>query len=267
MTSLKDQFDRDGYVVVRQLLSAEETDAYRGLLRRHSGLDDSDFSKRFARSGGWSKPDGVTSTPDFWPLIFNQGLLEVVRETLGPEARYTQHSDLHVHVGSVGWHRDSAHRAFGEGPDWDESRAPYLIARVAIYLQSHAESGSALGVIPGSHRQDESSRRAAGEVERGAKLLRTLRIKEQLPPLLRTRRVWIKTDPGDCVVFNQRLLHTGNRIRGPKYAIFLSYGAPNEHARNHRRYYLEDRQELRYGDYPPELAGRLRDAALYLETT
>ena len=267
MSALKDQFDRDGYVVVRQLLAEDEVETYKGLLRRHSGLDDSSFSKGFASSGGWSKPDGVTSTPDFWPLIFNQRLLHVVRETLGPEARYTQHSDLHVHVGSVGWHRDSAHRAFGVGPDWDESRVPYLIARVAIYLQDHAESGSALGVIPGTHRQDEASRRAAREVERGAKLLGKLRIKEQLPPLLRARPVWIKTEPGDCVVFNQRLFHSGSKIRGPKYAIYLSYGAPNEHAHNHRRYYLEERTDLGYGDYPPDLAGRLREEELYLERT
>jgi len=265
MSALKDQFDREGYAVVRQLLSPDEAKTYKALLRQHSGLDDTSFSKRFASSGGWSKPDGVTSTPDFWPLIFNERLLEVIRETLGPDARYTQHSDLHVHVGSVGWHRDSAHRTFGEGPDWDESRVPYLIARVAIYLQTHAESGSALGVIPGSHRQDEASRRVAREVQRGAKLLGALRIKEQLPPLLRARPVWIKTEPGDCVIFNQRLYHTGSKIRGPKYAMYLSYGAPNEHAQNHRRYYLENRPDLGYDDYPGELAARLREAELYLE--
>jgi len=267
MSALKDQFNRDGYVVARQLLSPDEVQTYRDLLGHHSGLDDSSFRKDFASSGGWSKPDGVTSTSDFWPLIFNERLLEVVRDTLGPDARYTQHSDLHVHVGSVGWHRDSAHRTFGEGPDWDESRAPYLIARVAIYLQSYGESGSALGVIPGTHRQDKKSKRAAREVERGTKLLRILRIKERLPPLPRTRPVWIKTEPGDCVVFNQRLLHSGNRIHGPKYAIFLSYGAPNEHAHNHRRYYIDDRQDLGYGDYPTDLADRLREAELYLEKT
>jgi hypothetical protein len=81
---------------------------------------------------------------------------------------------------------------------------------------------------------------------------------------LTLRTAWIKTEPGDCVIFNQRLLHSASRITGPKYSIFLSYGAPNEHSRNHRRYYMYERPDIGYGDYPTELAQKLQEAGLYL---
>lgn len=76
--------------------------------------------------------------------------------------------------------------------------------------------------------------------------------------------VWIRTEPGDCVIFNQRALHSANNIHGPKYAIFLSYGADNEHSPNHRRYYIYKRPDAGSGDYPPELAERLKAACLHL---
>ena len=89
-------------------------------------------------------------------MIDHPKLIPAVRELLGPKARYTQHSDLHAHRANVSWHRDSACRTFGVGPDWDESHEPYQVARVAIYLQTFAESHSFLGVIPGSHRHEEA---------------------------------------------------------------------------------------------------------------
>ena len=57
----------------------------------------------------------------------------------------------------------------------------------------------------------------------------------------------------------------GNFIRGPKYAIFLSYGADNVHSREHRLYYIENRKELGYADYPSELAAKLREEDLFLK--
>lgn len=257
---LRHQFDKDGFFVIPGLLTAGEVADFKSKMQQHSGLTDADFDEAKARRGGWFMPDGVTRTEDFWPLIFNERLVSAIRDSVGPDARYTQHSDLHVHHGTVGWHRDSANREFGVGPDWDESREPYRIARVAIYLQPYGASGSKLGVLPGTqHRESRVLRTELGLHER----LRAKR-PDRLPPVLSARTRWIPTEPGDCVIFNQRILHSGSHIHGPKYAIFLSYGADNHHSRNHRRYYIEKRSELGYGDYPQALAERLRQQDLYL---
>jgi hypothetical protein len=287
----KEQFERDGYVVIPSLLSAEEAAHYRAEIQKLSAIGDADWkAKRF------ECPDGVSKHRQFWPLIDHPRLIPAIREVLGPTARYTQHSDLHAHRGGVSWHRDSACRTFGVGPDWDESKAPYQVARVAIYLQTYDESHSALGVIPGSHRYEEGvwGRQRAiwwplfrlreaisakwGELSRGDQLPAEMRLQNFPHMLIRTRPragklpwpppqapVWVRTQPGDCIIFNQRLYHSANDITGPKYAVFLSYAAENEHGCNHIAYYRNIRKDLAYGPLDPELAEVLKAKGLFID--
>lgn len=259
----KQQFERQGYIVLPGLLSAEEAKSYRALLQRISALSDNDARDDDLRRKGWKDPDGVTQRREFWPLVFHPRLVAALRDILGPEVRYTQHSDLHVHHGAVGWHRDCANRVFGVGPDWDERACRYGVVRVAFYLQSYAESGFALGLIPGSHRAEQAATRL--ELRAWEHLSRFAAFRKRIPPLWLTTKQWVKTEPGDCIIFDQRVLHTGSPIRGPKYAMFLSYGVENEHSRRHRRFYLFERPDLRYQDFPAELTAQLREAGLYLD--
>jgi hypothetical protein len=261
---LRRQFEEEGYIVVPGLLKPDEVERYKTELQRLSGLDDSAFDPDPERRSTWTKPDGITTEPAFWPLIFDERLMSLVRAVLGPNARYTQHSDLHVHYGAAGWHRDSADREYGVGRDWDETRAPYAVARVAIYLQPYEQSRSRLGVIPGSHRREP---RFANKERAVMDLVSRLRPKEKrplTPPFVTMPRKWIDTQPGDCVIFNQRLYHSSSLTYGPKYSLFMSYGLDNEHSVNHRRYYMFERPDARYGDYPDALAEELRRHDLYL---
>jgi hypothetical protein len=89
--------------------------------------------------------------------------------------------------------------------------------------------------------------------------------KDFIQPLVSVKPLWTPVDAGDCVIFNQRLYHTGNRPVGPKYAMFLSYGVENEHSRNHVRYYRHERKDLNYQKPLPELEQKLRDQNLLLE--
>src|SRR5215468_8489080 len=146
--SLNDQFHEDGFVVVRGLLTASEVASYIARLEALAGEKDR-----------WTQPDGVNRNPEFWPVIFNEQLLRTVRELLGPDVRYLPHNDLHLGFSSFSWHRDSVNRAFGNGPDWDETREPYRIARVGIYLQRFEDSHFKLGLVTGSHRPDEAADR------------------------------------------------------------------------------------------------------------
>jgi hypothetical protein len=289
--SRRQQFERDGYVVIPGLLSAEEAAHYRTEIQQLSGIGDAEFPKKLFECA-----DGVSKNRQFWPLIDHPKLIPVIREMLGPTARYTQHSDLHAHRGGVGWHRDSACRTFGVGPDWDESKDPYQVARVAIYLQSYAESHSSLGVIPGSHRYEhgvwgkdsavwrrlialrERALSTWGKLTRGEGLPHEMRLQNFPDKLIRTRPragklpwppptnpVWIRTEPGDCVVFNQRLYHSASPLIGPKYAVFLSYATENTHGRNHIAYYRHIRKDLRYGPLDPELAETLKANDLFID--
>jgi hypothetical protein len=293
MIDMKKEFEERGYVVIPGLLSPDETAHYRAEIQKLSGIGDEDFGKKV-----YACPDGVTLHRPFWPLITHEPLLKAIRTLLGPTVRYTQHSDLHAHRACEppsrnsigGWHRDSACRDFNVGPDWDESIEPYQIVRVAFYLQTYAESHSSLGVVPGSHRFEQKLdgnayrlwKRVLGAEHRVKQALWRMGLAEEpyyyhpwffhrtkparWPLLSRpTDPVWIKTEPGDCIIFSQRLYHSPSPIVGPKYAVYLSYSAENEHGRNHMRYYRYIRKELRYGPADPELAEILKDHDLYMD--
>lgn len=250
--TLCQQFAQDGFIVERNLLPTVEIDAYRERLRELAAGKDR-----------WTEPDGVCRHPEFWPVIFNPRLLALVRELLGPDIKFLPHNDLHVGFSSFSWHRDNVNRVVGDGPDWDESSEPYRIVRVGIYLQSFAESHFKLGLFAGSHRQE-----AVAEAGRGmlAKL-RTTALASLVSGLtnveiLHTDADWVATQPGDCVIFDPRVLHTGSKIDGRKYSLFVAYGVENGHFRDHWHYYVNMRRDLGYSGVSPELAERLRSANL-----
>ncbi len=278
------EFGRLGYCHVPSLLTPDEVQRYRMELSALSGVCDEDFGKKVFECA-----DGVSKNAQFWDLIDHPALLATVRRLLGPEIRYTQHSDLHAHR-TGGWHRDCACRQFGIGPDWDQRKELYQVVRVAIYLQSYAESGSSLGVVPGSHRFERRltdvewkkyvrkqvgpfSRRIARRLGRVPKLEALDRnMTMWTEPEVSLERgddpkkpVWIKTEPGDCIIFDQRLYHSASPIHGPKYAIYLSYSPENQHARNHMGYYRHFRKDLNYEDLPESLATRLSEQGLLMD--
>lgn len=252
------QFNEEGYTVFRGLLTSAEAAFYRARLQELCGFPDADAH---TRQGSWALPDGVTKLRDLWPLIEHPGILAAMHEILGNDVRYVQHSDLRVHTGIVSWHRDATDPQYRVGWGWDERRPPYRVARVALYLQSHAESGSSLGVVPGSHRRETPFMRHEISLHNMIS-----RITGRICPLrpLSFSPIWIPTEPGDCIVFSMRLLHSAGPICGPKYSMFLGYGPDDEHSRNHQRHLLRDRTDLHYEDMPEGLRKRLGKSGLLL---
>jgi hypothetical protein len=245
------QFAEDGFSVVRGLLTPSEVAFYISRLRALAGSVER-----------WTEPDGVSQHAEFWSILFNERLLSVVREIFGPEVRYLPHSDLHVGFSSFSWHRDSVTRDFGEGADWDERDVPYRIARVGIYLQHFDESRFKIGFLKGSHRLAGLTRARQRRIRfRASGAANVLSGLSGLDFVGRDAE-WIATDPGDCVIFDPRILHTGSRFQGRKYSIFLAYGIENSHFRRHWHYYLRLRADLAYSKVPDELAERLQAAGL-----
>jgi len=251
------EFQNKGYIPATGILSQDDIEC---TIRN---LDSMSGQRRGA--GGWTVPDGVTQSRCLWPLIFNEKLLNVVRELIGPDICFLQHNDLHVGFSSLNWHRDSISRKLGEGRDWDETE-PYRIVRVGFYLQPRSLSSFQLGLLPGTHRTPSSSeaheRRRLEAITGSASLLQRIVLGRNPSP---SAAEWLSLAAGDVVIFDPRVLHTGSRTIGPKYSIFLAYGAPNNHSIDHAIYYRFLRPELGYQPLPEDLVTKLKMAGLYQE--
>src|SRR5262249_4947096 len=246
---IRAQFNEDGFAVVRGLLPQTDIDHYVARLRELAG------------SERWTEPDGVNRHPEFWPIIFNDRLLATLREIFGP-VRFLPHTDLHVGFSSFSWHRDSVTRTYGEGADWDEAEVPYRIARVGIYLQRFDESQFRIGFVRGSHRTGGLTPQRLRRVQRRTSAAANVLSGLSGVDFLGGEAEWIATNPGDCVMFDPRVLHTGSRFHGRKYAISLASGVENAPFRTHWLYSLRMRTALGYSGVPPALAERLRVAGL-----
>jgi hypothetical protein len=254
------EFATRGFTTVRGALTSGEVETCIERLEALSGR------RRESRaSGAWTLPDGVSKERVFWPLIVKEALVETVRRILGPETRFLQHTDLHVGFSATTWHRDCVNRHYGYGPDWNEIEEPYRIVRVGIYLQSFAESRFALRLQPGSHRPSSDWSPDERKRERRQKVwAQALALLAGTDPLAEGATA-VATDPGDAILFDPRLLHSGSPVSGPKYSVFLGYGVPNRHFARHAAYYRSVRRELGYEDLHPELVELLRRHDLYAE--
>ncbi len=267
--SLAEEFRLRGFVVLARALSPAAVDDALRQLEAISGRTRAGWPRgrgivpSRGVAGAWTLPDGVTKRPELWRLIFEEEVLAAVRDLVGQDAAYLQHTDLHVGFSAVGWHRDNVNRVYGVGPDWNESREPYRLVRVGFYLQTFAESGFRLGFIPGSHRAGPprlDGTRAAIESKTGGFWNALALVTGRSP--LDDLASWVQAEQGDAVLFDPRILHAGKEARGPKYSAFLAFGAPNGHFHRHASYYRGRRPELGYGDLPSDLTRRLSAARL-----
>ena len=249
------EFQEKGYVLKSGILTPDTIE------RVIQNLDEMSGHKRSL--GGWTVPDGLTQSRSLWPLIFDEKLLSIARELIGPDIRFLQHNDLHVGFSSLNWHRDSVSRKLGTGRDWEETE-PYRIVRIGFYLQPRGASSFKLGLIPGTHRMpstSESHEREKLEAMTGSlSLIRRLVFGRNPSP---STAEWLEPAAGDAVIFDPRVLHTGSRSGGPKYSIFLAYGAPNNHSIDHAFYYRFLRPDLGYQPMPLDLVKQLQAAGLY----
>jgi len=270
--SLRQTFHDYGYVVIRGLLAAPEVSFYIERLEELAGIHRGDFKLRRlghrssdpAARKSWTLPGGVSKREDFWPLSDDPRVLAAVRILLGPDIRYLHDSALHAGCSTLSWQRDCVNRSLGLGPDWDETREPYQLVRVGLYLQLFEESGFRLGFIPGSNRLAKNRLPQHKKFsEARLKWLSAARPVGLTFQRWASGADWIATQPGDCIIFDPRILHAGGAVLGSQYSIFLAYGIENEHFRHHQVYLCRMRQEMQQENLSPKLVQRLKCSGIY----
>jgi hypothetical protein len=265
---MREQFRRDGFVVVPRLLGPAEVEEWTVRLETASGLRRADFARRAVAAAGrrglvgaWTMPDGVSRRRDFWPLVLHDRLLAAVREVVGTGACLLPHNDLRVGFSAPGWRREIFGRALRRGLDWDESREPYRIVRAWIHLRATDEGGSRLGVVPGTHRPGPATAERRRIESATTWFGRLCGLFTDDP--VETSALWLRLKPGDCVLLDPRLLRAGTPLDGPAYSMVLAFGLPNGHYHRLRAQHRQRRAHAGQRDLDPELVALLQRNGLH----
>ena len=186
---------------------------------------------------------GLNNFEEFWTLISDERILEIVRSLLKEKIYYLYHSaimktkeDKHYQH-----HRDNPFRKFGAGEDWDEKKEKYKIIRVGIYLNTYEETKFSLNLIPNSHKNNISWREALRFMH---KKIKRYGINDKyinfLPKIFGQG---IKANAGTCIFFDPRVYHSPSPHKNSRRAIFLSFGNQSAHSKNYVDYFSKTRSK------------------------
>ena len=178
------KFRRDGYLIIRGVLSREEVAKLRQSAIR--------IAAECKARGLVFKPaaDEVCAVPDLatWDdvgyLLSDARVLSIAKQLLNStEVIYYSDSSLQVGAGGRGFHKDNTERVDPSHPDW---QSDYTMLRFGVYLQDHVQHSGGLKVRTGSHRH--------ADVTTG-------------------RSVDVATRAGDVVVWRMTTTHSGNAVK------------------------------------------------------
>lgn len=191
----EDEFDRNGFMILRSTLDQQEVASLRGFLtsalEKHHASPDAMSGIQVESTGCdaiW--PDFYQHHPEWFRVFCNERIVKTLHRLLGYPFVLTR--DSIVHWGYFpDWHTDTTTSEVN-GRLAHKSEA-WRMLTVGIYLQS----GGALSVIPGSHRHPDPF------VE--------MRKNRRMPDAYAGWRAEavhdIVLDAGDTVIFDMRLIH------------------------------------------------------------
>lgn len=192
----KNFFEAFGYLVFKNYLSPFE------MKQISDQFDDSLTADRQGNSFSGDKRQtvlGVTeNNPALVALLEDDRFYEPMEQLLGENFTWLV-SDSTLYVGDTGWHPDNG--------------TSYQKIKYAIYLDPVRKDTGCLRVIPGSHLDcyQDAVRKVMSDNHHG-------RSQQEIPS------VALESDPGDVVMFNQRLWHssvggkTGRRMMAMSFA-------------------------------------------------
>lgn len=204
---LAEQFDRDGYIVVRDILSTETVAGLRELL-----------SGYFVGDGAIEMPvDDFLAEPNLWSVVLTDRVLEPLRQLLPDDFVFYPNMTVRKSL-YVGWHVDTAFDGPGKPWVWDPQ---FRHVQGAIYLQDNTPDFSGgIDVRVGSHRPALPWLRGDHPVNRLATGLTNRFLR---------RQVRVDSRAGDLVLWHARTAHRSSSVppgpetgAGPKLGIFFS---------------------------------------------
>ena len=131
--NLVSSYNKDGFIIVRQLFTPEEVSDI-----RNSALSLPQDEKHL----------DLLSIPTLSHVLLDERVLGVFRELIGEDLVYYGDSSVSIDAPSHGFHKDNPDRNDPNGPDWI---GEYPIVRFGLYTQSHKGLPEGLDLRQGSH--------------------------------------------------------------------------------------------------------------------
>jgi ectoine hydroxylase len=207
----------DGFVLIRQMLDAEEIELLSRAAREDRTLDEKSFKKGDGEGGVvrlslWNHPTDTI----YGMIARSKSIVESAEKLLGDEA-YHYHSKMIMKDAQVGgawtWHQDYGY--------WYQNGviAPNLASAYIAVDRATRENGC-LQVIRGSHTLGRIDHQLTGD-QAGADQARVEEI------LKRYELVYVEMAPGDVLFFHANLLHRSdqNRSNNPRWSMICCYNA------------------------------------------
>jgi ectoine hydroxylase-related dioxygenase (phytanoyl-CoA dioxygenase family) len=172
----REQIERDGFIVVRNLLSPEEIQNLKDALHRH-------FANHWVwESLGKYQPNAAVKIPSISWLFSHPEILSVFRELYGgSDIVFTGNCDAHLNMLNS-WHKDGRDGPGGCFLPESFADPDCRLFRAGVYLQDHLHEVGGLTVRKGSHL---SRSMEEGQIEH------------------------LATRAGDVIFFDMRLTHRG----------------------------------------------------------
>jgi ectoine hydroxylase-related dioxygenase (phytanoyl-CoA dioxygenase family) len=214
-----DQFSKDGYLVVRQLLDEQETALTLQAARqdeaiRANAMSVIDTKGRTTNLSLWNHPgDDI-----YGAICRSHRVVDSMEQLLGDEV-YHYHSKLSAKEPKVGgaweWHQDYGY--------WYQNGCLFPdLASVFIALDPATRENGCLQLLRGSHRM--------GRVEHGRFGSPTGADPERVEAAMqRMERVYCEMAPGDAIFFHGNTLHSSdaNLSDKPRWGLICCYNTRN----------------------------------------
>lgn len=184
MTIDTEHFNKNGYLVVKNVFSPEEIKQLRADVYKQYEIDK-------AKGLTYQLPEyrieakfvngDLLSKELLHKLLLDERILNIASGILGDKHLvYFGDSSYQIGTGSNGFHRDNIDRKNLDGPDW---KGHYTLVRVGVYLQDHKKYSGGLKIRKGSHKN------ASGEA------------------------IFIDNEVGDVAIWDLKTIHSGNAVR------------------------------------------------------
>lgn len=184
---LRDQYDRDGFLLIPSVLSRSDVDEIRAFC-----------DGQFRDGSDYINTSRMMTLPLLYRTMFREPITRVLKDVLGDD--FTLYPNFNVQKNSFGDYRLLHRDCDSEGKEAYLLRPDYRFVKCGIYLQDNdPEWGGGINVTAGRHRLRSITGSPRWD-------FRLYRVRDVILMKAKERRVDIKA--GDLVIFDSRLPHT-----------------------------------------------------------